>query len=187
VREYFESICVAVILALFIRTFVLQTFKIPSGSMEETLLIGDHLIVDKFGSRPIVRGQILVFKAPEEPEKDLIKRVIGLPGETVELRGRTIYIDGKPLTEPYTRFLFTESVLEDAALNSSDIRRSYGPVIVPADHYFMMGDNRDNSRDSRFWGFMPRTHVRGRALFVYISLGESLGTVRWGRFLHQLH
>ncbi len=187
-RELFESICVAVILALFVRTFVFQTFKIPSGSMEDTLLIGDHLIVDKFGSRPLDRGQVVVFKSPEQPETDLIKRVIGLPGETVELRGRTVYIDGKPLTEPYTRFMLTESVLDDATLGggSGDVRRSYGPVTVPPDHFFMMGDSRDNSRDSRYWGFMPRTHLRGRALFVYFSLGESLGAMRWGRILHQI-
>ncbi len=186
-REYFESICVAVILALFVRTFVFQTFKIPSGSMEDTLLVGDHLIVDKFGSRPLDPGHVVVFKSPEQPETDLIKRVIGLPGETVELRGRTVYIDGQPLTEPYTRFMLSGSVLDEAALGGGgDVRRSYGPVTVPAGHYFMMGDSRDNSRDSRYWGFMPRTHLRGRALFVYFSLGESLGAVRWGRILHQI-
>jgi signal peptidase I len=186
-RELFESICVAVILALFVRTFVFQTFKIPSGSMEDTLLVGDHLIVDKFGSRPIDRGQVVVFKSPEQPETDLIKRVVGLPGETVELRGRTVYIDGRPLAEPYTRFVLSGSVLDEATLGGGgDLRRSYGPVTVPADHYFMMGDSRDNSRDSRYWGFMPRTHLRGRALFVYFSLGESLGAMRWGRILHQI-
>ena len=103
-RELFESICVAVVLALFVRTFVFQTFKIPSGSMEETLLIGDHLIVDKFGARPIARGQVVVFKSPEQPATDLIKRVIGLPGETVELRGRTVYVDGQPLTGGHLNF-----------------------------------------------------------------------------------
>jgi len=185
-RELFESICVAVILALFVRTFVFQTFKIPSGSMEDTLLIGDHLIVDKFGSRAIDRGQVVVFKSPEQPETDLIKRVIGLPGETVELRGRTVYIDGTPLAEPYTRFMLSGSVLDEASLGGGGVQRSYGPVTVPDDHYFMMGDNRDNSRDSRYWGFMPRTHLRGRALFVYFSLGDSLGAVRWGRILHQI-
>ncbi len=185
-RELFESICVAVVLALFVRTFVFQTFKIPSGSMEETLLIGDHLIVDKFGARPIARGQVVVFKSPEQPATDLIKRVVGLPGETIELRGRTVYVDGQPLSEPYTRYLDTGSVLDEASLGSADVRRSYGPVTVPADHFFMMGDNRDNSRDSRYWGFAPRTHLRGRALFVYFSIGDSLGALRWGRFLHQI-
>lgn len=187
-REYFESVCVAVILALFIRTFVFQTFSIPSGSMEDTLVIGDHLIVDKFGSRPVARGQILVFKSPEEPQRDLIKRVIGLPGEMIEVRGRTVYVDGKALEESYVRFLFQGSVTDEANLGGGgDLRRSYGPVTVPPEHYFMMGDNRDNSRDSRFWGFMPHAFVRGRALFVYFSLGDGLGGIRWGRILHQIH
>jgi signal peptidase I len=186
IREYFESLCVAVVLAAFVRTFVFQTFKIPSGSMEEALLIGDQLIVDKFGSRPIARGQILVFKAPAEPETDLIKRVIGLPGETVEVRDKTVYVDGKPLDEPYVRFLFESSVLEQASVAGGDVRRRYGPAKIPQDHYFMMGDNRDNSRDSRFWGFMPREHVRGRALFVYFSLGDGLGGARWDRIFHQI-
>jgi signal peptidase I len=186
-REYFESLCVAVILALFIRTFVFQTFSIPSGSMEETLVIGDHLIVDKFGARPVTRGQILVFKSPEEPQRDLIKRVIGLPGETIEVRGRTVYVGGKPLDEPYVQFLLGDPAAGEAAPGGGDLRRNYGPVTVPPDHYFMMGDNRDNSRDSRFWGFMPRDFVRGRALFVYFSLGDSLNGIRWDRILHQIH
>jgi signal peptidase I len=186
IREYFESLCVAVILAAFVRTFVFQTFKIPSGSMEETLLVGDQLVVDKFGSRPIARGQILVFKAPAEPEMDLIKRVVGLPGETVQVRDKTVYIDGKPLDEPYARFLFESSIVEQASVAGGDIRRHYGPVTVPAGHYFMMGDNRDNSRDSRFWGFMPREYVRGRALLVYFSLGDGFAGARWDRIFHQI-
>ena len=187
-REYLEALIIAAVFLSFTNTFVIQSFYIPSGSMEDTLLVGDHLIVDKFGSRPIDRGQVVVFKSPEQPETDLIKRVIGLPGETVELRGRTVYINGQPLTEPYTRFMLSGSVLDDATLGGGggDVRRSYGPVTVPADHYFMMGDSRDNSRDSRYWGFMPGSHLRGRALFVYFSLGESLGAVRWGRILHQI-
>ena len=118
-REYFESIVIAVILALFIRTFVVQAFKIPTGSMEENLLIGDHLLVNKFVFGPtatpiergllpvgrIRRGDVIVFKYPEEPERDFIKRVVGLPGETVELREKKVYINGKPLDEPYVHFL----------------------------------------------------------------------------------
>src|SRR5499427_5154080 len=119
VREYFESIVIAVILALFVRTFVVQAFKIPTGSMENNLLIGDHLLVNKFifGStplaigrallpvRPIHRGDIVVFKYPDEPDRDFIKRVIGLPGETIELKNKKVYINGKPLDEPYVHFL----------------------------------------------------------------------------------
>jgi len=205
-REYFESVCVAVILALFVRTFVVQAFKIPTGSMENNLLIGDHLLVNKFVFAPtltglertllpidpIRRGDIMVFKFPEDPNRDFIKRVIGLPGETIELKGKTLYIDGKPLDEPYVRF-FPDAMLSEASLGGTDPRRQFGPVTVPADNFFMMGDNRDNSEDSRFWGFLPRSYVKGKALFVYFSFGDAnglsgtLANIRWGRMLHQIH
>jgi signal peptidase I len=206
-REYFESICVAVILALFVRTFVVQAFKIPTGSMENNLLIGDHLLVNKFVfaptlSRteekllpidPIRRGDILVFKYPEDPERDFIKRVIGLPGEVVELKDKKVYINGKPLDEPYVHFLFPVEASPDSGEGTFDLRRSYGPATVPDGEYFMMGDNRDNSQDSRYWGFLRRDYVKGKALFVYFSFGEGgsgiplLGNVRWSRILHQIH
>src|SRR5215510_7813329 len=146
-REYFESIVIAVILALFIRTFVVQAFKIPTGSMEENLLIGDHLLVNKFIYGPtaaaaeksvlpiaeIKRGDVLVFKYPVEPDRDFIKRVIGLPGETVEVKERKIYINGKLLDEPYVHFL-QEPVnnSEFHEVTSFDVRERYGPVTVPA-------------------------------------------------------
>lgn len=180
-REYFESLCVAVVLAAFVRTFVFQTFKIPSGSMEDALLVGDQLIVDKFGSRPIVRGQILVFKAPAEPETDLIKRVIGLPGETVEVRDRTVYIDGKALDEPYARFLFESSIVEQASVAGGDPRRRYGPVTIPAGQYFMMGDNRDGSSDSRYWGTVPEANLKGRAFFIWMSWNADALQPVWSR------
>jgi signal peptidase I len=199
VREMFESICVAVILAFFVRTFVVQAFKIPSGSMEPNLLIGDHLLVNKFVSAPTLtsvedallpietvrRGDVIVFKAPKTPERDLIKRTIGLPGETIEVRGRRVFIDGKALDEPYTHFMFN-----DADIGEKDPRRDFGPVTVPPGHYFMMGDNRDNSEDSRFWGFLPREYMKGKALFLYVSFGEgegSVANVRWARILRQIH
>jgi len=183
-REYFESIVIAVILALFVRTFVLQAFKIPTGSMENNLLIGDHLLVNKFMYAPttsslerailpigtIRRGDVLVFKYPVEPDRDFIKRVIGLPGETLELKEKKIYINGKPLDEPYVHFL--EEPRRNSELSevtSSDVRENYGPVTVPPNQYFMMGDNRDNSADSRYWGFMPRDYVKGKALLIYWS------------------
>jgi signal peptidase I len=208
-REYFESICVAVILALFVRTFVVQAFKIPTGSMENNLLIGDHLLVNKFVFAPtrstlenrvlpidpVRRGDVIVFKYPEQPDRDFIKRVIGLPGETIELRNKKVYIDGKPLDEPYVHFIFPpdengESSAPD--LPDFDVTRSYGPVMVPERHYFMMGDNRDNSQDSRYWGFLPQEYVKGKALFVYFSFGDGttgglLGSIRWNRLLHQIH
>ena len=210
-REYFESICVAVILALFVRTFVVQAFKIPTGSMENNLLIGDHLLVNKFVFAPTVssfeksilpidplkRGDVVVFKYPVEPERDFIKRVIGLPGDTIELKKKRVYVNGVLLDEPYVRYL---SPPEESSSEDFDVRVQYGPVTVPPDQYFMMGDNRDNSQDSRYWGFMPRSYVKGKALFIYWSFddgseggGEGGGlsriftTVRWNRLLHQIH
>jgi signal peptidase I len=190
-----------------VRTFIVQAFKIPTGSMENNLLIGDHLLVNKFVFAPtlsaaesaalpidpIRRGDIIVFKYPEEPERDFIKRTIGLPGETVELRNKKVYINNQPLDEPYVHFLFPPepSGPGDADVTDFDVRRQYGPVTVPADHYFMMGDNRDNSQDSRYWGFMPRSYVKGKALFVYFSFAEEpqglFSAVRWTRILHQIH
>jgi signal peptidase I len=211
-REYFESIVVAVILALFVRTFVFQAFKIPTGSMKPNLLVGDHLLVNKFifapaatpierallPTRDIRRGDIIVFKFPEEPDRDFIKRVIGLPGETLELKNQTVFINGAPLVEPYAHFLFPPAA--EGEEGSLDLRRRYGPVTVPDGQLFMMGDNRDDSQDSRYWGFLPRSYVKGRALFIYWSFetaedGSPSGSFltsffsgsRWGRLLHQIH
>jgi len=224
VREYFESIVIAVILALFIRTFVVQAFKIPTGSMENNLLIGDHLLVNKFVLGPtasrlerallpagtIRRGDIVVFKYPEDPDRDYIKRVIGLPGETVEVRAKTVYINGTAIDEPYVHFLQPPaSEAEFHEVTSFDVRERYGPVTVPADQYFMMGDNRDNSADSRYWGFLRRDYMKGKAVVIYWSYeadredyqDESAGATikgfgsvfvhfftktRWDRMLHQI-
>jgi signal peptidase I len=211
VREYFESICVAVILALFVRTFVVQAFKIPTGSMENNLLIGDHLLVNKFvfgptlspieqkllPIDPIKRGDVIVFKFPEDPERDFIKRTIGLPGDTIELRNKKVHINGKALDEPYVHFLFPAP--GDTPEEDFDVRVHYGPVTVPPNHYFMMGDNRDNSEDSRYWGFLPREYVKGKAAFVYWSFEDAeegqpssgiarfFTTIRWSRLFHQIH
>jgi signal peptidase I len=224
VREYFESIVIAVILALFIRTFVVQAFKIPTGSMEENLLIGDHLLVNKFALGPtesalerallpvatVSRHDVIVFKYPEEPDRDFIKRVIGLPGETVEVRDKKVFINGKALDEPYAHYLLpvaTPSELHE--VTSFDVRDRYGPVTVPPNQYFVMGDNRDNSQDSRYWGFLPRENIKGKALVVYWSYEagredyeeEGAGATlkgmasvfvhfftrtRWDRMLHQI-
>jgi signal peptidase I len=180
-REYFESIVIAVILALFVRTWVVQAFKIPTGSMENNLLIGDHLLVNKFvfGPEPsalertllpvrdIRRGDIVVFKYPDEPARDFIKRVIGLPGETIELRNKKVLVNGQPLEEGYVHFL--EASHETGEITSFDVRERYGPVQVPEGQYFVMGDNRDNSQDSRYWGFLPRHYIKGKALMIYWS------------------
>jgi signal peptidase I len=222
IREYFESIVIAVILALFVRTWAVQAFKIPTGSMENNLLIGDHLLVNKFvfgpaggvergllPMRDIRRGDIVVFKYPDEPERDFIKRVIGLPGETVELRNKKVYINGQGLDEPYVHFLDPAHSAQE--VTSFDVRERYGPVTVPVDQYFVMGDNRDNSQDSRYWGFLPRGHIKGKALMIYWSYDggaeayaqdEGVGAAasrmfsvvthfftrtRWERLLHQIH
>src|SRR5204862_2056418 len=184
VREYFESIVIAVILALFIRTFVVQAFNNPTGSMKESLQIGDHLLVNKFvfgptAPRPeravlpvgtIKRGDVIVFKYPVEPDRDFIKRVIGLPGETVEVREKKVYINGRPLDEGYVHFLAPPSAPSELhEVTSFDVRERYGPVTVPPNQYFVMGDNRDNSQDGRYWGFLPRENVKGRALLIYWS------------------
>ena len=220
IREYFESIVIAVILALFVRTWVVQAFKIPTGSMENNLLIGDHLLVNKFvfgphgpegavlPTRDVRRGDIVVFKYPEEPQRDFIKRVIGLPGETIELRNKKVLVDGKAIDEPYVHFL--EASHETGEITSFDVRERYGPVKVPDGQYFVMGDNRDNSQDSRYWGFLPRHYIKGKALMIYWSyesgredyadsgVGASLKRTfsivthfftrtRWERLLQQIH
>jgi signal peptidase I len=224
VREYFESIVIAVVLALFIRTFIVQAFKIPTGSMENNLLIGDHLLVNKFTFGPaasrlerallpmadVRRTDVVVFKYPEEPDRDFIKRVIGLPGDTVEVREKKVYINGQPLDEPYAHFLQPVTTpSEFREVTSFDVRDRYGPVTVPANQFFVMGDNRDNSQDSRYWGFLPREYIKGRALVIYWSYEagqedyqaegaggtlRGLGSVfvhfftrtRWDRMFHQI-
>ena len=222
-REYVESIVVAVILALFVRTFAVQAFKIPTGSMEDNLLIGDHLLVNKlvyspsygpfeerlFGKKTIDRGHVVVFKYPREPERDFIKRVIGLPGEKVEVRDKKVLIDDKPLAESYTFFKDQPLRRDDPEYGShaDDIRYNWGPKVVPPGQLLVMGDNRDNSSDGRVWGFLPMDQVKGRALVIYWSyqstrdeyqrtnlwdwLKDLGGLVvhfaertRWGRFFH---
>jgi signal peptidase I len=242
-REYLESIAVAVILALFIRTFALQAFKIPTGSMEENLLIGDHLLVNKLvyspslgpwedallGKRKIARGDVVVFKFPEDAQRDFIKRVIALPGETVEIRDKRVYVNGARLPEdvqvceptpeggkscrdadaaeggPYTIFLSSLPLSpDDPEYGHGDgFRDGWGPHTVPPGQLLVLGDNRDNSRDSRYWGFLPIDQVKGRALLVYWSYeatreeyhrdgivdwlrdtGSALLRTRWDRFFH---
>jgi signal peptidase I len=204
-REYAESLVVAVILALFVRTWVFQAFKIPTGSMEHNLLIGDHLIVNKMvfapaltsferailPERQIRRGDIIVFKFPKDPERDFVKRVIGLPGDRVELHRKKVSVNGQPIAEPYAEFLEPPST--GGAPRVDDLREEYGPVTVPTDQYFMMGDNRDNSEDSRYWGFLPASYIKGEALFIYFSFDETLpashvlGGIQWARMFRPVH
>jgi signal peptidase I len=175
VREYAETIVVCVLILLFARCFVFVQSKIPTGSMLETLQIGDYILVNRYlygapddlgtgwlGQRDIERGDVIVFRYPEDPDVDYVKRVVGLPGETVEMIDGEVWIDGEPLVEPY---------VEPGNRDPID----FGPTTVRAGHYFCMGDNRDNSRDSRVWGPVPRSLVRGRAFLIWFSYEEDRG------------
>ena len=187
-REYAESIIVAILLALVIRTFIVQAFKIPSGSMEDTLLIGDHLLVSKFiyGTKiPFTdtkilkirdprRGDVVVFEYPEDPSKDFIKRVVGLPGDVVEGKEKKVFVNGQPYENPHE--IHKEKDLIPKAQNPRD---SFGPVTVPADSYFVMGDNRDRSYDSRFWGFVKSSKIKGLAFIKYWSWDNEKFRVRF--------
>ncbi|MBN2468475.1 MAG: signal peptidase I [Deltaproteobacteria bacterium] len=179
-QEYFEAIVIALILALFIRAFVIQAFKIPSGSMIPTLLIGDHILVNKFiyGIRiPFTdkklftfkkpqREDVIVFIYPEDHSKDFIKRVIGEEGDTVLIKGKRVYINGEVYSDPCGHYM------DDTPGSGGFPRRDFGPITIPKDSVFVLGDNRDNSRDSRFWGFVPLNLVRGKAFMIYWSNGS---------------
>jgi signal peptidase I len=198
-REYTEAILIALLLALLIRTFIIQAFKIPSGSMETTLLIGDHILVSKFPygthipneipflniklfddiilfPKAPVRGDIIVFKFPKDETRDFIKRVIGLPGDLLEVRRQKVYINGKPYEDFHARH--TESP-EDSPLVPRD---DFGPILVPDGHVFVMGDNRENSQDSRYWGYLDIKKIRGKALMIYWSWDQIKTWVRFERF-----
>ena len=191
IRENLEIIIIAVILAMFIRTFVVQAFKIPSGSMKDTLLVGDHLLVNKFiygvkipftDGKTLVpvsepeRGDIVVFKYPQNPEKDYIKRVIGIEGDVVKIADKKLYVNGEAVNHDYARY--TDDTVYPAWRNPRD---NMGPVKVPKDSLFVMGDNRDNSHDSRFWGFVDLNDVKGEAFIIYWSWDRDSFDVRWSR------
>jgi signal peptidase I len=201
-REYFESLVVTVILALFGTTFIVQAFKIPTPSMEDNLLVGDHLLVNKFafGSRgsildvvlpfrSIDRGNIIVFKYPKDLTKHYVKRVIALPGDRLRISNKEVFINGAPLAEPYKIHKSEPGSYADSFRDYFPPKPHPGPVytsvdedpywykdfmdgsdiLVPPGHYFAMGDNRDNSADSRYWGFVPREYIVGKALIIYWS------------------
>lgn len=194
-RENIEAILVAIVLALFIRTFVIQAFKIPSGSMKETLLIGDHILVNKFiyGVKipflqttiiPITNpkhGDIVVFKFPEDPSKDFIKRVIGVSGDVVEVRDKQVFVNNKLLNHDFG--IHTDSYIFPSSVQPRD---NFGPIVVPEHSLFVMGDNRDQSYDSRFWGFVDLKAVKGKALMIYWSWDKENFGVRWNRIGHLL-
>ncbi len=195
-RETVESIVIALVLALFIRTFVVQAFKIPSGSMEPTLLIGDHLLVNKFIygihvpftdirflslKRP-KRGDVIVFEFPGDRSKDFIKRVIAVEGDTVEIRDKKVYVNGKPVNDTHA-FYADNRILPKGI----DPRDNFGPVKVPKDSYFVMGDNRDKSYDSRYWGFVQTKDLVGKALIIYWSWDPEDHSVRFNRIGKVIH
>jgi signal peptidase I len=188
-REYTEAILVALVLAFFIRSFIVQAFKIPSGSMLPTLQIGDHILVNKFlyGLRlpyPFEkmllewkqpnRGDVIVFIYPKDRTKDFIKRVIGLPGDTVEIKHKRVFINGVKMDDPHANFA-------DEDREMLGPRDNFGPITVPQHQLFMMGDNRDRSHDGRFWGFVDLDDVKGKAFLIYWSWDGQDRWVRWER------
>ncbi|MCX7816279.1 MAG: signal peptidase I [Syntrophales bacterium] len=190
IQEYAEAIIIAILIALFIRTFIIQAFKIPSGSMKPTLLVGDYILVSKFyyGVKlPFVRstlipfhepkkGDIVVFIYPEDRSKDFIKRVIAVAGDTVEIRNKKIFINGSPYEDKYG--VYTDSSIYPASIQPRD---NFGPITVPKGKIFTMGDNRDQSYDSRYWGFVDLKDVLGKALIIYFSWDKEKHRVRWDR------
>lgn len=204
IRENIEAILIAVLLALFIRTFIIQAFKIPSGSMLPTLQIGDHILVSKFiyGVKMPFTGttlipisdpkanDIVVFQYPKDPSLDYIKRVIAVAGETVEIRDKKVYVNGKPFTDRHGVFL--DPLVHSASMGPRD---NFGPVTVPEGKIFTMGDNRDNSYDGRFWGFVDLQAVRGKAWIIYWSWDvqqslfslDRLLSIRWSRIGDFVH
>jgi signal peptidase I len=188
-RETVEALLLAALLALFIRSFVVQAFKIPSGSMLPTLQIGDHILVNKFlyglrlpypfdtmivqWGRP-ERGAVIVFAFPLDPDKDFIKRVVAVAGDTVEVRNKRLLINGEQVEDPHGSF-------DDDGRDLAGPRDNYGPVTVPPHKLFVMGDNRDHSHDSRFWGFVDLSEVKGKAFMIYWSWDGADRWVRWER------
>ena len=196
VREYVEAALWALVLTLFLRAFVIQAFRIPSASMQDTLLIGDFLFVNKFeygpkipfthirlpGLRAPRRGDVIVFQFPQDPTKDFIKRCVATGGETLEVRNKQVYVDGKPLRESYA--IHSDPSVRPAGY---DYRDYFGPVTVAKGQMFMMGDNRDNSNDSRYWGQLEMDLVKGRAMFIYWSWDGERNWPRWNRIFQLIH
>lgn len=220
VRDWLEFIVTLTIMVFFIRTAVVEAYRIPSSSMEDTLLVGDFLMVNKFlygirtpdwigipftgigfdvphtrlpAFRQPKRGDIIVFKYPKNPSQNYIKRCVGLPGDTIQIKDKVLLINGKPFKDP-PKAKYTDWRICPAGVNQREIyppgagnRDNYGPIVVPEDHYFMMGDNRDNSSDSRYWGFLPEDNILGKATIIYFSWDKQIpfyrfyDKIRWER------
>jgi signal peptidase I len=203
-KEYLEAIIVAVLLALFIRTFIVQAFKIPSGSMLPTLQIGDHLLVNKFiygVKNPFTEnillpfekphhGDVVVFRFPQDRSVDYIKRVVGVSGDTIVIKNKKVLVNDRPVEEIHAQY--TSTYVMPATEGPRD---NFGPIKVPEGKIFVMGDNRDNSYDSRFWGFVDQRDVLGKASIIYWSWNidvplfsaQRFTTIRWGRFGTIIH
>ncbi len=199
IKEYGKSLLIAGLIALFVRSFVVEAFTIPSGSMEPTLLVGDYLLVSRlsysikvpFTDTVLLNlgqpkpGDTVVFRFPLDPSKDFIKRVVAKGGDTIEIRDKSVYVNGKEISNggaQYTSNLDIPSILSP--------RDNFGAVTVPADSYFVMGDNRDNSYDSRFWGFVKRDELVGKAEILYFSYDRNadwLHRIRWERLGRLIH
>jgi signal peptidase I len=199
-KEYIESIIIAILIAVFIRTFIICAYKIPSRSMVQTLLVGDHILVNKFiygVKMPLLRntiipvtnpqrGDIVVFIYPNDRSKDFIKRVIGVGGDTIEIKNKKIFISGKEYSDSYG--IYSDNVIYPATMQPRD---NFGPITVPKDSIFVMGDNRDESLDSRFWGFVNLKDVEGKAFIIYWSRNHEAKNyrewIRWQRLGNLLH
>lgn len=221
VREYFELIVETAVFVFFVMTFVVQAFQIPTGSMEPTLLVGDFLLVNKLAysnhataiertllpGRKLERHDIIVFKYPEDLSKDFVKRVIALEGETVEIKDKQVYINDEPISEEYKVHSDSQIYKKSDFYQYDDfIRDNYGPQVVPPGHCFVMGDNRDNSMDSRYWKFLPIDYIKGKPWLIYFSyraeddaylktslkdrikkLVNFIPKARWNRILKKVH
>ena len=198
-REYFEVLLITLIFAVFARTWSVQAFKIPTGSMEENLLVGDHILVNKFiygpslsslesallPTRSVRRGDVVVFKFPEDPTRDFIKRCIGLPGDEIEIVDKRIFVNGQKIEDLEYTYRKDSRVYPTSVFlhESYRFRDNFGPETVPDGHYFFMGDNRDHSNDSRFWGPVPADHIKGRALLIYWSFEQEGVSAEWPGYL----
>jgi len=196
VHEYAEAIIIAILIAVVVRTFIVQAYKIPSRSMVPTLLVGDHLLVNKFiyGVKvpffrktiiPITdpqRGDIVVFIYPNDRDKDYIKRVIGVSGDRIEIKNKIILLNGKQYSDAFG--IYSDNITYPASMQPRD---NFGPVTVPPNSLFVMGDNRDESADSRFWGFVDLKDVEGKAFIIYWSWNREENNLRWQRFGRILH
>ncbi len=197
--EYLEALLIAVIFATFARTYVVQAFKIPTGSMEQNLLVGDHILVNKFiygprataleeallPRREVRRGDVVVFKYPEEPDRDFIKRCVGLGGDTIEIVDKVLHVNGEPVGDGAYTYHGDSRTYPDSVFLHEDyrFRDNFGPYTVPAGHLFFLGDNRDNSNDSRFWGPVPESYVKGRAFLIYWSFESEREPLEWPGFV----